>query len=164
VPGGGGGTAPGGGGALGAGSLRLPDQVDGLPRIPLGDTSPLEGQQGLLDRITGTGALDGWGIAAYGADPDDPRFVLLVVKARDASSTGAIADAMVDAIRTGLGGDLSEPRTITRNGVDYRCSGASLGSLCSYQDGATVGLGFSRDGGLDRLSQLTDEARRGVRG
>ncbi|HZD68366.1 MAG TPA: hypothetical protein VFA45_05455 [Actinomycetes bacterium] len=43
---------------------------------------------------------------------------------------------MVDAIRDSLGGDLSEPRTITRNGVDHQCSAASLGSLCSYQDGA----------------------------
>jgi hypothetical protein len=168
TPGGGGsgGGVPGGGGSgtLDAGSLRLPGQVGGLARIPLGDPSLLDGQQGLLDLLAGSGALDGWGLGAYGPSSDDPRFVLLVVKARDASSAGGIAGAMVDAIRGSLGGDFSEPKAFTRNGVRYDCSSGSLGSLCSFQDGATIGLGFGRDADLGRLSQLTDEARRGVRG
>jgi hypothetical protein len=166
APGGGnGGVSPGGGGsgALG-GLLRLPDEVGGLPRIPLDDRGLLGGQQGLLDLLSGSGALDGWGVGAYGPDQSDPRFVVLVVRARDASSAGGIAATMVDAIRSSLGGDLSKPHVFTRNGVLYDCSGASLGSLCSFQDGATVGLGFSRNADLGRLSQLTDEARRGVRG
>jgi hypothetical protein len=160
----GGGVPGGGSGALDAGSLRLPGQVGGLARIPLGDPSLLDGQRGLLDLLAGSGALDGWGLGAYGPSSDDPRFVLLVVKARDASSAGGIAGAMVDAIRGGLGGDFSEPKAFTRNGVRYDCSSGSLGSLCSFQDGATIGLGFGRDADLGRLSQLTDEARRGVRG
>jgi hypothetical protein len=167
TPGGGGsGDTPGGGGSgtLDAGSLRLPGQVGGLARIPLGDPSLLDGQQGLLDLLAGSGALDGWGLGAYGPSSDDPRFVLLVVKARDASSAGGIAGTMVDAIRGSLGGDFSEPKAFTRNGVRYDCSSGSLGSLCSFQDGATTGLGLGRDTDLGRLSQLTDEARRGVRG
>jgi len=157
------GGTPGGGSGGVAGSLRLPDQVGGLPRIPLGDPTPLGGQQGLLDLMAGSGALDGYGLGAYGPDPNDPRFVLLVVRAKEASSAGPIAGTMVDAIRNSLG-DLSEPQAFTRNGVRYECANASLGSLCSFQDGATVGLGFSRDTDLQRLSRLTDEARRGVRG
>jgi hypothetical protein len=166
APGGGPGSGvnPGGGSGSLGGSLRLPDRVAGLPRIPLDQERLLGGQQGLLDLIAGSGALDGWGVGAYGPDQRNPRFVLLVVKARDASSASGIAGTVLDAIRTSLGGDLSEPRSITRNGVDYRCSGATLGSLCWFQDGTTVGLGFSRNGDLDQLSRLTDEGRRGVRG
>jgi hypothetical protein len=163
APGGGtpGGGTPGGGGA--ASSLRLPDQVGGLPRIPLGDASLLGGQQGLLDLLGGSGALDGYGLGAYGPDASDPRFVLLVVRTREASSAGPIAGTMVDALRNTLG-DLSEPQAFTRNGVRYECADGSLGGLCSFQNGATVGVGFSRDSDLDQLSRLTDEARRGARG
>src|SRR6266508_2092947 len=163
APGGGtpGGGTPGGGGAVG--SLRLPDQVGGLPRIPLGDASLLGGQQGLLDLLGGSGALDGYGLGAYGPDASDPRFVLLVVRTREASSAGPIAGTMVDALRDTLG-DLSEPQAFTRNGVRYECADGSLGGLCSFQNGATVGVGFSRDSDLDQLSRLTDEARRGARG
>jgi hypothetical protein len=176
APGGGGGTGgagpgggtPGGGGsggsgALGAGPLHLPDQVGGLPSIPLDDPSLTQGQQGLLDLITRTGALDGWAVGAYGLERDDPRLVFIVVKTKEADTASLIAGGLLDGVRGNLGGDLSDPRTFTRNGVRYDCFNGSLGSLCSFQDGATVGLGFGRDSDLDRLSQLTDEARRGVR-
>jgi hypothetical protein len=159
-----GGGSPGGRtGALVGGSLRLPDQVGGQPRIRLDDPSLLGAQQGLLDMITGSGALDGWGLAAYGPGRDDPRFVLMVVKARQASTAGLIAGGMIDAVRNGLGGELSGPKAFTRGGVRYECYNGSLGSLCSFQDGPVVGLGFGRDTDLDRLSRLTDEARRGIR-
>lgn len=172
VPGaGGGGTAGGGGasggggsGALGAGSLRLPDEVGGMARIPLDESSLLDGQQGLLDMITRSGALDGWGLGAYGPGGEDARFVLMVVKARQASTADLIAGGMVDGVRNSLGDASSSPKAFTRNGVRYDCWQGSIGSLCSFQDGPTVGIGFGRDTDLERLSQFTDDARRGVHG
>ena len=168
--GGGGGTlggVPGGGsaasGALGAGSLRLPDQVGGLARIPLDDPSLTQGQQGLLDLITPSGAVDGWALGAYGPDRDDPSFVFMVVRTRHAETAGMVAGGLLDGVRESLGGALSEPSAFTRDGVRYDCYHGAIGSLCFFQDGATVGLGFDRGTDLDRLSQLTNEARRGVR-
>jgi hypothetical protein len=164
--GGGGGTGGGGGaasGALGAGSLRLPDQVGGLARIPLDDPSLAQGQQGLLDLITGSGTVDGWALGAYGPDRDDPSFLFMVVRTRQAETAGMVAGSLVDSVRDSLGGDLSEPRAFTRDGVRYDCYDGAIGSLCFFQDGATVGLGFGRGTDLDHLSQLTNEARRGVR-
>jgi hypothetical protein len=161
---GGGGEGGGGNGATGAGSLRLPDRVGGMARIPLDESSLLQGQQGLLDMITRSGGLDGWGLGAYGPGRDDPRFVLLVVRTSQAGAADLIAGGMVDAVRQGLGGADSSPRAFTRSGVRYDCWNGSLGGLCSFQDGPTVGLGFARDADLGRLSQLTDDGRRGVRG
>jgi hypothetical protein len=163
----GGGAAPGGsgGGASGGsgGSVRLPGQVDGLGRLELNEPGILDGQQGMLDMITRTGAIDGWGVGAYGHDASAPRFVLLVVKAKEASTAGMLAGAMTDSIRNSLGGDLSEPTPFTRDGVRYDCSKGQVGNLCSFQDGALIGIGFGRGGGLAQLSRLTADARHGVR-
>jgi hypothetical protein len=162
--GGTGGAAPGGGGSrLSGGSVRLPDQVDGLDRLELNDPGILDGRQGMLDMITRTGAIDGWGVGAYGRDADEPAFVLLVVKAKEASTAGMLAGAMTDSIRNSLGGDLSAPTPFTRDGVRYDCSQGEVGNLCSFQDGALIGIGFGRGGGLARLSRLTADARHGVR-
>jgi hypothetical protein len=162
--GGGGGTGNGaGGGSLGSGSVRLPDRVDGLDRLELNEPGVLEGQEGLLDMVTRTGAIDGWGLGAYGDDPQSPEFVLVVVKAKEANTAGMLGDAMTDAIRNSLGGDLSEPRRFRHGGVRYDCSGGQIGDLCSFQDGALIGIGFGRGGDLSQLSRLTDHARRGVR-
>lgn len=162
-----GGGAPGGGGAasgaLGAGSLRLPDQVGGLARIPLDDPSLAQGQQGLLDLLTRSGAVDGWALGAYGPDRDDPSFMFMVVRTRQAETTGMAAGGLLDGVRNSLGGALSGPSAFSRDGVRYDCYHGAIGSLCFFQDGATVGFGFSFATDLDRLSQLTNEARRGVR-
>lgn len=163
----GGGGAPGGSGgggsSLSGGSVRLPDQVDGLDRLELNEPGFLDGQQGMLDMVTRTGAIDGWGVGAYGHDAGEPRFVLLVVKAKEASTAGMLAGAMTDSIRNNLGGDLSEPTPFTRDGVRYDCSKGQVGNLCSFQDGALIGIGFGRGGGLAQLSRLTADARHGVR-
>jgi hypothetical protein len=160
--GGGGGTA-GGGSSLGSGSVRLPERVDGLDRLELNEPGVLQGQEGMLDMVTRTGTIDGWGLGAYGRDADDPAFVLLVVKAREASTAGMISGAMSDSVRNRLGGDLSEPTPFTHGGVRYDCSKGQVGNLCSFQDGAMIGIGFGRGGDLGQLSRLTDDARRGVR-
>jgi hypothetical protein len=158
-----GGSGGGGGSSLSGGSVRLPDQVDGLDRLELNEPGFLDGQQGMLDMVTRTGAIDGWGVGAYGHDASEPRFVLLVVKAKEASTAGMLAGAMTDSIRNSLGGDLSEPTPFTRDGVRYDCSKGQVGNLCSFQDGALIGIGFGRGGGLAQLSRLTADARHGVR-
>jgi hypothetical protein len=158
-----GGSGGGGGSSLSGGSVRLPDQVDGLDRLELNEPGILDGQQGMLDMVTRTGAIDGWGVGAYGRDASEPAFVLLVVKAKEASTAGMLAGAMTDSIRNSLGGDLSEPTPFTRDGVRYDCSTGQVGNLCSFQDGALIGIGFGRGGGLERLSRLTADARHGVR-
>jgi hypothetical protein len=160
---GGSGAAPGGGSSQSGGSVRLPDQVDGLGRLELNDPGFLDGRQGMLDMVTRTGAIDGWGVGAYGHDASEPAFVLLVVKAKEASAAGMLAGAMTDSIRNSLGGDLSEPTPFARDGVRYDCSKGQVGNLCSFQDGALIGIGFGRGGGLERLSRLTADARHGVR-
>ena len=161
--GGGGNGGGGGSGSLGSGSVRLPDRVDGLARLELNQPGLLQGQEGLLDMVTRTGAIDGWGLGAYGDDPQSPAFVLLVVKAKEAGTAGMLGNAMSDSIRNTLGGDLSDPRRFSHGGVRYDCSGGQVGNLCSFQDGALIGIGFGRGGSLSQLSQLTDHARRGVR-
>lgn len=160
---GGGGSGGSGGGSLESGSVRLPDRVDGLDRIELNQPGVLQGQEGLLDMVTRTGAIDGWGLGAYGGDPQSPEFVLLVVKAKEADTAGMLGSAMADSIRDTLGGDLSDSRQFSHGGVRYDCSGGQIGNLCSFQDGALIGIGFGRGGDLSQLSQLTDHARRGVR-
>jgi hypothetical protein len=167
-PGGSGGSGSGGGGgggsgALGSGSVRLPDRVDGLDRLELNEQGVLEGQEGMLDMVTRTGAIDGWGLGAYGDDPQSPEFVLLVVKAKEAGTAGMLGDAMANSIRNSLGGDLSDPRQFSHGGVRYDCSEGQVGNLCSFQDGALIGIGFGRGGDLSHLSRLTDHARHGVR-
>ncbi|HEX8862991.1 MAG TPA: hypothetical protein VGC06_28630, partial [Actinomycetes bacterium] len=164
----GGGGAPGGSGGAGGsslsgGSVRLPDRVDGLDRLELNEPGFLDGQQGMLDMVTRTGAIDGWGVGAYGHDASEPRFVLLVVKAKETGTAGMLAGAMTDSIRNSLGGDLSDPTPFTRDGVRYDCSRGQVGNLCSFQDGALIGIGFGRGGGLAQLSRLTADARHGVR-
>jgi hypothetical protein len=163
TPGGSGGAPGGGGSSPSGGSVRLPDQVDGLDRLELNEPGFLDGQQDMLDMVTRTGAIDGWGVGAYGRDASEPAFVLLVVKAKEAGAAGMLGGAMTDSIRNSLGGDLSEPTRFTRDGVRYECSKGKVGNLCSFQDGALIGIGFGRGGGLERLSRLTADARRGVR-
>ena len=160
--GGSGGSAGAGGGSESTGSLRLPDKVGGMARIPTDAPGLLQGQAGILDMVTRSGQLDGWGLGVYGPSADDPEFVFMVVRAREASSAGLIAGGMAGGVRSSLGGATSSKQTITRGGVRYECWNASAGSVCSFQSGAVVGVSFTRDGDLGRLGQLTDEARRGV--
>jgi hypothetical protein len=151
-----------GGGSGGAGTLQLPDQVGGLTRIPTGVDDLFKGEARVLDMITRTQEIKGWGFGVYGRSPDDARLVFIVFRATSPSMAGLIGQGMAGGVGNSLGGGVSSRRTITRNGVDYDCWNQAAGSVCAFQRGATVGVSFDREDDLDQLSQLTDEARRGV--
>jgi hypothetical protein len=167
-PGGGSGGAGGVGGAGGgsdnAGSLRLPDRVGGMARIPTDGAEVFGGQAGVLDVMARSPEFDGWGFGVYGNSADDPQFVFMVFRVKDPSLAGALAEGMAGGIRSSIGGTASPKRTITRNGMRYECWNQSAGSVCSFQSGRTIGVAFSLDRDLDQLSQLTDETRRCVQG
>jgi hypothetical protein len=161
--GGAGGAGGAGGGSGGIRSLHLPDKVGGLTRIPTGADDLFQGEAGLLDLITRSQQIEGWGLGVYGQTADDRRLVFMVFRARSASVAGVLAEGVAGGVGSSLGGTPSPKRTITRDGVRYDCWNQASGSVCSFQSGTTVGVSFDREGDLDQLSRLTDEARRGVR-
>ena len=153
-----------GGGSGGTWTLRFPDRVGGLTRIPTGVDDLSRGEAKVLDRMTRTQEIEAWGFGVYGRSADDPRLVFIVFRAKSPSMAGLIGQGMAGGVGRSLGGGVSSRRTITRNGVGYDCWNQAAGSVCEFQRGATVGVSFDRQNDLDQLSQLTDEARRGVHG
>jgi hypothetical protein len=78
------------------------------------------------------------------------------------TAAGAAPAAGADPLIVAGGIALLLIAVVARNGVRYQCWDQAAGSVCSFQSGPTVGVGFAPGNDLDQLSRLTDEARRGV--
>jgi hypothetical protein len=145
------------------GRLHSPEQVGGMQRI---DDPAFAEQVNQQNQALGANGFDDFVVAGYGSSVEQPDFVLIAVRARSVAEVRRALQAVnaglesSGAVVRDTGGTL-----IAHDGVQFRCSTADVRTApttCVWQDGDTVGVGYSTTAATRRLSELTAEARRAL--